>query len=114
MPDAAADYVRDDLTGFGAAVDDFRAQLGEGVLMRWNQIIGHDVVDTSTAESLGTIDGCVVDPERSAVVAILVGHRAVSWSDADGIGEDALTLTGSDLLHDVGSDLERRAVRGSR
>lgn len=30
VPDTAADYVRDDLTGFGAAVDDFRAQLGKG------------------------------------------------------------------------------------
>ncbi len=29
VPDNAADYVRDDLTGFGGAVDDFRAQLGE-------------------------------------------------------------------------------------
>ncbi|CAN5572883.1 hypothetical protein BH24ACT4_BH24ACT4_12160 [soil metagenome] len=28
VPDDATDYVRDDLTGFGGAVDDFRAQLG--------------------------------------------------------------------------------------
>ena len=54
--------------------------------MRWNQIIGRDVVDTSNAESLGTVDGFVIDPDASAVVAILVGGQAVSWSDADGIG----------------------------
>lgn len=28
VPDTATDYVRDDLSGFGGAVDDFRAQLG--------------------------------------------------------------------------------------
>ncbi len=30
VPDTTTDYVRDDLTGFGGAVDDFRANLSEG------------------------------------------------------------------------------------
>jgi hypothetical protein len=30
VPAAAADFVRDDLSGFGSAVEDFRARLKEG------------------------------------------------------------------------------------
>ncbi len=85
--------------------------------MRWTAILGHSVVDTKTAETVGTIDALVADPDASQVVAFLVAGRAVSWSDAGGIGSDALTLSDGnregDLLHPPSSDLELRAVAGA-
>ncbi|CAN5572723.1 MAG: PRC-barrel domain-containing protein [Iamia sp.] len=78
--------------------------------MRWTEILGHDVIDTSTAESVGSIDGLVADPEKSTIAAIVVGAWVIEWSDAAGIGADALTLSDPERLREPSSDLELRAV----
>lgn len=81
--------------------------------MRWTDILGHDVIDTTTAESVGKIKGLVADPQATSIAGIVVEDRVVSWSDASGIGADALTLGGPDLLHEPSSELELRAVEGA-
>lgn len=81
--------------------------------MRWTDILGRDVIDTTTAESVGSIDGLVADPATSSVAAIVVGGRTISWSDSAGIGVDALTLRHADLLGEPSSDLERSTLEGA-
>jgi sporulation protein YlmC with PRC-barrel domain len=80
--------------------------------MRWRDARHRDVVDTATAQRIGRLDGLVVDPDASAIVGVVVGERVVDWSDAGGIGHDAVTVSHEDLLHLPRSDAERAAVDG--
>lgn len=82
-------------------------------MMRWSEAIGRDVVDTSTAEVVGTVDDLVLDPPRGVVAAIAVGDRVVSWSDAEGIGTDAVTLRSAALLSEPDTESTRSAVSGA-
>lgn len=80
--------------------------------MRWKEALGREVVDTSTAEAVGNVDGLVADPAAATIVALVVGDRVVSWTDAGGIGKDAVTLDSAELLREADSDLERGAHKG--
>lgn len=82
-------------------------------MIRWRDTLGRDVVDTSTAEGAGRVDGLVLDVDRGAITAIVVGGRVVSWADAEGIGTDAVTLRSSDLLSEPATEAERAAVSGT-
>lgn len=82
-------------------------------MMRWTETIGRDVVDTSTAEAVGRVEGLVIDVDGGVVAAIVVGGRVVSWADAEGVGSDAVTLRSSELLGEPGTDAARSAVAGS-
>lgn len=80
--------------------------------MRWKHAMGREVVDTRTAETVGKIGGFVVEPADSKIAAVIVGSKIVSWSDAGGIGPDALMVNGADVLTDPSSDTEAAAVDG--
>jgi len=81
--------------------------------MRWSEALGHEVVDTSTAEAVGRVDALVLDPQDSSITAFVVGDRVVSWSDTGGIGSDAVTISGSELLRAPRTGTEEGAVDGS-
>ncbi len=80
--------------------------------MRWKTALGREVVDTSTAESTGSLDGMVADPTASRITALIVGDQIVTWEDAGGIGTDAVTVSGAGLFRDPESDLEHAAIDG--
>lgn len=81
-------------------------------MMRWSETVGREVVDTSTAEGVGRVEGLVLDVDSGDVAAIVVGGRIVSWADAEGIGSDAVTLRSADLLSQPDTDAARSAVAG--
>ncbi|MCC5951394.1 MAG: PRC-barrel domain-containing protein [Acidimicrobiia bacterium] len=81
--------------------------------MRWRAAKGIDVVDTATAQTVGSLDHLVVDPTEARVVALVCGARVVSWDDASGIGADVVTVERADLLREPADDLERAAVAGT-
>ena len=74
--------------------------------MRFSDATGRKVVSTSTAETVGKIDGFVVDPKSRAVLAVQVkkSHRGdtLAWSDITAFGADAVTVTDTDQLADAG------------
>lgn len=80
--------------------------------MRWRAALGHEVVDTSTAETIGRVSGFVIDHDGSAAVGIIVGERVVDWADAGGVGTDAVTVTDEAMVRAPKSALEDAAVRG--
>lgn len=80
--------------------------------MRWKKALGRSVISTESAESIGQVDGFVVDPSSHKITAIVVGDKIAAWSDCGGIGADAVTVTESALLNDPSSDEQRRALDG--
>ncbi|MGK2958150.1 MAG: PRC-barrel domain-containing protein [Acidimicrobiales bacterium] len=81
--------------------------------MRWRNALGREVVDISTAETIGHVDAMVVDASASSIVGMVIGNQVVSWSDTGGIGSDAVTVVNADLIREPKSDLELRAVEGA-
>lgn len=72
--------------------------------MRWKRALKRDVVDLSTAESVGRIEKLIIDPEQHCISAVVVGDRVVSWSDGGGIGPDAFTISDNDVLRSPEDD----------
>ena len=82
--------------------------------MRWTEALRRDVVNTVSAETIGQLDGIVVDAGASRISGLVVGGRIVEWGSAGGIGEDAVTVTCTgDELPEPQSDDERAAVGGA-
>lgn len=71
---------------------------------------GRKVVSTSTAETVGKIDGFVVDPVTRSVVALEIKKSesgdVLLWRDIEGFGDDAVTVTGADKIIDAPADVE--------
>jgi sporulation protein YlmC with PRC-barrel domain len=82
-------------------------------MMRWRNALRREVVDTTEARATGRLDGLVVDPSRSTIEGLVVGGRIVDWSDAGGVGRDAITIEGDDLAHEARNDAERAAIEGT-
>jgi uncharacterized protein YrrD len=71
---------------------------------------GRQVVSTSTAGTLGKVEGFVIDPEARRVVALrLKKHDVLRWSDLTAFGSDAVTVSGADRVGPADGDLERLA-----
>ena len=77
--------------------------------MRFSDATGRKVVSTATAETVGKIDGFVVDPKSRAVLAVQVkksdGGDTLAWSDIMAFGADAVTVTATDKLTDAGDEV---------
>lgn len=71
---------------------------------------GRKVVSTSTAETVGKIDGFVVDPSRRSVIALEVKKSETGdvllWQDIEGFGDDAVTVTGADKIVDAPAEID--------
>ncbi len=70
--------------------------------MRFTDAVGRQVVSTSTAATVGKVDEFVVDPQRQAVVAVLLkkadSGSTLAWSDIAAFGADAVTVASADNL----------------
>ena len=68
--------------------------------MRFSEAEGHAIVSTTTAETVGRVDGLLVDPVTRRVVALQVKKAAsgdtLLWEHLTGVGTDAVTVTGAD------------------
>ena len=71
---------------------------------------GRKVVSTSTAETVGKVDGFVVDPVTRSVVALEIKKAdtgdVLHWRDIAGFGEDAVTVSGPDRIVDASPEVE--------
>jgi sporulation protein YlmC with PRC-barrel domain len=73
--------------------------------MRFSDATGRKVVSTSTAETVGKIDGFVVDPATRSVIAVELKKTdsgdTLLWPDIFGFGADAVTVTGTDKIREA-------------
>lgn len=78
--------------------------------MRFSEAAGRQVVSTATAETVGKVDGFVVDPRSQAVVALSVkktdGGDTVVWTDIVGFGADAVTVSQADKISDASPEVD--------
>lgn len=81
--------------------------------MRWKKALGRTIINTSTAESAGKVEGFVVDPAAHKIVAIMSGDGVIDWSDTGGIGPDAVTSAGEVGAREPSTDLEKRVADGA-
>jgi sporulation protein YlmC with PRC-barrel domain len=71
--------------------------------MLYTEVIGRKVVSTATAETVGLVDGLVVDPARHTAVALALsktpaGPTMLPWGRISAFGSDAVTVPGADVL----------------
>lgn len=71
---------------------------------------GRKVVSTATAETVGKVDGFVVDPATRSVIALEIKKAETGdvllWRDIEGFGDDAVTVTGADKIIDAPAEVE--------
>ncbi len=81
--------------------------------MRFSDATGRKVVSTSTAETVGVVDGFVVDPVSRVVAGLKVkgshGSSLVLWSQLIAFGSDAVTVASAEELEDAAGDLAERS-----
>lgn len=71
--------------------------------MRFSEAKGQKVISTSSATTVGKVDGFVVDPTRQTVVALTLkktdgAEDTLLWSALTAFGRDAVTVAGADSL----------------
>ncbi len=78
--------------------------------------LGENVVSKSTAETLGSVQGVIIDAGDRRVVAVQVGKgrkaRVVPWGSVSGVGSAAVVVDDEDALREP-ADGEDRYVGGS-
>jgi uncharacterized protein YrrD len=83
--------------------------------MRFTEIHGRKVVSLADAETLGKVDGYVIDPGRQAVVALRLSKVKgdvcfLSWTDLHAFGADAVTISNATCLRPAADEAEERAA----
>ncbi len=82
--------------------------------MLFSQAHGRSVVSVSTAETLGTVAGCVIAPSPARLVAFRLkmrgrGGHVLTWDNIHSIGTDAITVRSADNIHaERDTDLSER------
>jgi uncharacterized protein YrrD len=81
--------------------------------MRFSECRHRPVLDTSTAENVGRVEGFAVDAAAQRVHAVRVGkHKGGSvlrWGDVQGFGPDAVTVQTAQSVREPGDDPLDRA-----
>ncbi len=78
--------------------------------------LGRPVVARDTAETVGDVQGALVDVPNKRIVAFQVGKgrkaRLADWSSVSGVGPDAVVVQSESALRDPAGDREERYVKG--
>ena len=78
--------------------------------------LGRPVVTRDTAETVGEVQGAVVDVPTRRVMALQVGKgrkaRVVDWASLAGVGPDAVVVQSESALRDPAGDREERFLKG--
>lgn len=78
--------------------------------------LGRPVVARDTAETVGDVQGAVVDASTRRVVALQVGKgrkaRVADWTSLSGVGPDAVVVQSESALREPAGDRETAFVRG--
>jgi uncharacterized protein YrrD len=80
--------------------------------MRFREAHGRKVISTADAETIGRVEGYLVDPATHSVAALRLAKvrgeaTVVSWSDLHTFGPDAVTVSGADRLRAPRDEAER-------
>ena len=79
--------------------------------------LGRPVVARDTAETVGDVQGAVVDVATRRVVALQVGKgrkaQVVDWAAISGVGPDAVVVQSESALRDPTGDRETGFVKGA-
>lgn len=79
--------------------------------MRLAEILGHAIVDLSTARKVGKVGALVLDPGERRITSIDVdditgARRVVGWEAVEGVGDGGVVIASVDALREA-SDTER-------
>ena len=78
--------------------------------------LGRPVVARDTAETVGDVQGAVIDVPTRRVVALQVGKgrkaRVVEWASLSGVGPDAVVVQSESAIRDPAGGRETAFVRG--
>jgi sporulation protein YlmC with PRC-barrel domain len=85
-------------------------------MIRFSDIAGHPVMDTSTATTVAKVQAPIVDPVLQRVVGFRVRKSkgpgdVVLWSALVGLGPDALTVDSTERIAAAPKELKERAGR---
>ncbi len=84
--------------------------------MRFSEAQGRKVVSTSTAQTVGVVDGFVVDPSAGSVVALELRSASAGdtlpWAAIRSFGSDAVTVDSPDAV--TTADESLTALRGKQ
>ncbi len=75
--------------------------------MKYSDLKGQPVVDVVTADTVGTVRELYIDSQQQRLPALRLhisglfsGDRILLWNDIQSIGENAVTITRTDVLHE--------------
>lgn len=85
-------------------------------MMRLAEAMGRSVVARDSAETVGSIQGAMVDAESGRIVALQVdkGHKArlADWTSLTGFGPDAVVVDTEASLRAPNGEREERVIKG--
>lgn len=87
--------------------------------MLFSEATGRTVLSTGTAETVGTVDGFLVDPVTAQVVALrlkktLGSGDTLHWAEVTSFGTDNVTVTSADAVTqaaDTAKDLDTKSAQ---
>ncbi len=83
--------------------------------MLYSDLKGRKLVDTSSADTVGKVDGFLLDPSTRTVAGLefkKTDHGSVvSWSDLTAVGADAVTVGSTDALGELEGHLADLATK---
>ena len=84
-------------------------------MIRFSDINGNPVMDTSTATTVGKVQAPIVDPVTQRVIGFRVKRSkgpgdVIRWEGLAGLGPDALTVDSAERLADPPAEWKHRAA----
>ncbi|QOV33849.1 PRC-barrel domain-containing protein [Streptomyces ferrugineus] len=73
--------------------------------MLFTKVLGRDVMDLTTAETVGTVSACTVAPAPARIAGLRLktrgrGRRTLAWGDVQSFGPDAVAVEAADRVRD--------------
>ena len=83
-------------------------------MIRFSDIVGNPVMDTSTATTVGKVEAPIIDPVTRRVIGFRVKKSkgpgdVLLWESLAGLGPDALTVSSADQIAEAPAELKDRS-----
>lgn len=86
--------------------------------MMFSAAKGHQIVDTSSADTVGTVSGFLVEPSTHSIVALRVKKtktgEVIRWRDITAFGSEAVTIPSASVVTDTDAELEALADKARK
>ncbi|MEO7421965.1 MAG: PRC-barrel domain-containing protein [Ornithinibacter sp.] len=86
--------------------------------MMFSAAKGHKVVDTSSAATVGTVSGFLVEPSAHVIVALRVKKaetgEVIRWRDITAFGSEAVTVPRGGVVTDTDAELEALGAKARK